>query len=130
MPDWSITITKSSGGPTQFSPDPLEATEADIVSWANETGETHQIAIEGGFITDPIESFQSSSPAFVCQGSTTYKCVVPGHSESGTIKVTALLLFALLIGIVMPPAQAQSSTPIDCGPIVGQPLQAVPEIPR
>ena len=62
MPDWSITITKPSGGPTQFSPDPLEATEADIVSWANETGETHQIAIEGGFITDPIESFIGSPP--------------------------------------------------------------------
>ena len=130
MPDWSITITKPSGGPTQFSPDPLTATEGDTVSWANETGEAHQIAVEGGFSTDLIEPFQSSSPAFVCQESTTYKCTVTGHSESGTIKVTALLLFALLIGIVAPPARAQSSTPIDCGPIVGQPLQAVPEIPR
>ena len=36
----------------------------------------------------------------------------------------------LLIGLVSPAAQAQSSTPIDCSPIIGKPLQPIPEITR
>ena len=132
MPDWSITISSSSGQ-TQFSPDPLNASASDIVSWANETDQVHQIAISGVTFTEPIKPFQSSKPAYVCSGASgstiPYNCVIPGHTEKGTIKLAALLLCALLIGFFTPAAKAQSTSgTIDCGPIVGKPLQAVPEI--
>jgi FtsP/CotA-like multicopper oxidase with cupredoxin domain len=132
MADWSINISRSSSGQTQFTDNPLNAAINDCVSWANRTNEVHQIAISGATFTEPIQPFTSSKPAYVCSGTAggtiTYKCVTPGHNETGTIKLAALLLCALLIGIFAPSLKAQSSTPIDCGPIVGKPLQDVPEI--
>ncbi|HKO55875.1 MAG TPA: multicopper oxidase domain-containing protein [Thermoanaerobaculia bacterium] len=132
MADWSINISTSSTGQTQFTDNPLNATINDSVSWANRTNEVHQIAISGVTFTEPIQPFDSSKPAYICRGtsggSIPYQCVTPGHNESGTIKLAALLLCALLAGLFSPSASAQSSTPIDCGPIVGKPLQDVPEI--
>jgi FtsP/CotA-like multicopper oxidase with cupredoxin domain len=135
MPDWSINISQSEGGQTQFSPDPLTATAADCVSWANRTNEVHQIAVSGVTFTEKIEPFTSSKPTYVCSGSAgtsiPYKCVIPGHTESGTIKLAALLLCALLVGAFGLPAKAQqSSTPIDCSSLINQPLQPVPEIAK
>src|SRR4051794_13042095 len=103
MPDWSITIK---GSPATFTPDPLGATANDTVSWANETEQTHQIAIDGVTLTEPIAPFTSSTPAFVCQTpgddpvSVTVTCVIAGHKEKGTINIApVLLLCALLIGL-------------------------------
>jgi hypothetical protein len=52
MPDFSIIIV-SSGGKTDFKPDmpdaevgqPLGAPQFSVVTWDNETGDSHQIAI-------------------------------------------------------------------------------------
>ena len=132
MSSWSITIT-TSGGKTVFSPDPLSPVEvSDDVSWANETDDVHQIAVQGVTFTEPIKPFEPSTPSYVCNGkkgdSIPYNCVIPGHTESGTIKIGALLLCALLLGFFTPSARAQDATPIDCSPVVGQPLQEVPKI--
>jgi FtsP/CotA-like multicopper oxidase with cupredoxin domain len=138
MADHSINISTSSTGQTVFTPDPLNAQAKDAVSWANRTNETHQIAIGGVTFTDKIEPFTSSSPAYVTQGasgsSTPYKCVIPGHTESGTIKIVALLMCALLLGIFAPALRAQTppaqpvTGAVDCAPIIGKPLEPVPEI--
>lgn len=132
MPDWSITITKPSTQ-TQFTPDPITASVNDTISWANETSDKHQLAINGVPFTDVINPWESSSPAYVCQASATitYTCVIPGHTETGTIKIASFLLCLLLFGLFATPARAQSSTaPVDCGPIVGKALQPIPEIGR
>jgi FtsP/CotA-like multicopper oxidase with cupredoxin domain len=135
MADKSINISTGGGsGETLFTPNPLQANANDLVSWANRTNQTHQIAISGVTFTEPIKPFTSSRPTFVVQGtagtSIPYKCVIPGHTESGTIKL-AVMLCALLIGIFSAPAQAQTSgEAIDCSPIVGKELQDVPEIKK
>ncbi|HEV7921198.1 MAG TPA: multicopper oxidase domain-containing protein [Thermoanaerobaculia bacterium] len=132
MADWSINISQPAGGQTQFSPDPLAASINDCVSWANRTDAVHQIAISGVTFTEPIQPFTSSKPTYVCQGtagsSISYKCITPGHTETGTIKLAAFLICALLLGLFGPSLKAQSGTPIDCSSIVGTPLQPVPEI--
>jgi FtsP/CotA-like multicopper oxidase with cupredoxin domain len=141
MADRSINISTASGQ-TEFTPDPLNASANDIVSWANRTNIVHQIAINGApagstpqwvTFTDKIEPFTSSSPAYVCQAtSAQYKCVIDGHTESGTINIVALLMCVLLLGIFAPALRAQTPQPvtgaIDCGPIIGKALQDVPEI--
>ena len=143
MADRSINISTSSSNQTEFTPNPLNAANADIVSWANRTNVSHQIAINGAAagappqwitFTEEIKPFTSSSPAYVCQPtSIQYKCVIPGHTESGTINIVALLLCVLLLGIFAPALRAQT-TPvtgaIDCSPIVGKALQDVPEIAK
>ena len=130
--DWSITIQQGpSSGHAKFKPDPVEANNNDVISWANETNENHQIAIDGVTFTDVIKPFESSTPAYVAQNdgddpiTVSYKCVVPGHSETGTINIApVLLLCAMLLGIFAPRAMAQSSTSaIDCSPIIGKELE-------
>ena len=136
MADRSINISTSETGKTQFTPDPANYQAKDVVSWANRTNEAHQIAISGLTFTDKIEPFTSSSPAYICPaaGPIPYKCVIPGHTESGTINIVAMLLCAFLIGMFAPAMFAQTATPptgtLDCLPIVGQPLQDVPEIAK
>jgi FtsP/CotA-like multicopper oxidase with cupredoxin domain len=132
MPDWSVTIQ---GSPATFTPEPLDVGANDTVSWANETEQPHQLAIDGVTFTEPIAPFTSSTPAYVCQNDTDppenvqviVTCVVPGHSsERGTINIApALLLCALLLGLFVPSAKAQTSTaPIaDCGGIIGKELK-------
>ncbi|MCU1229880.1 MAG: multicopper oxidase type 2 [Acidobacteria bacterium] len=133
MPAWSITILKSSTGQTQFSPDPLDAGVNDTVSWANRTDDVHQIAIDEVPFTEPVEPFTASSPAYVCKGPfpIPYKCVISGHTETGTINLLVLLTSIMIVGIFAPPAKAQQSTsPIDCSSLIGKPLQSVPEISK
>jgi FtsP/CotA-like multicopper oxidase with cupredoxin domain len=135
MASWSITITKPDST-TVFSPDPLAPVQVnDDVSWANETDDVHQIAIQGVTFTEPIQPFTPSTPAYLCQGNSgdviPYNCVIPGHKEKGTIKIGVLLLCALLLGIVTPSARAQSSpAPIDCAPLIGKELKDPPEITK
>src|SRR4051812_15233265 len=122
MADRSINISTSESGQTQFTPNPANYSVNDIVSWANRTNEDHQIAVSGVTFTEVIKPFTSSSPAYICQGtgSIPYKCVTPGHTESGTINLVALMLCALLIGIFAPAMMAQTTPPtgtLDCLPI-------------
>lgn len=50
MPDWKININNAAGGGAEFVPavagakggDPLEAMQDDLVTWANNTSQTHQ----------------------------------------------------------------------------------------
>ena len=105
--DWSITI-RVSGGSTTFDPNPQQAENSDLVSWNNRTGETHQpwpLDAEGaldpnckpgesGYLSDPIDPWSSSSPAYVCaapqQGSTTIAYGCKFHeNERGSIVVSA-----------------------------------------
>src|SRR5437588_3547742 len=103
MADRSINISTSETGKTQFTPDPANYQAKDVVSWANRTNEAHQIAISGQTFTDKIESFTSSSPAYICPaaGPISYKCVIHDN-ESGTINIVAMLLCAFLIGVFGP----------------------------
>lgn len=116
--DWSIMIV-TSGGSTQFQPDipnskpgdPLQAENADLISWNNRTGENHwPWAIDpttgepftsaaaaqdaGLYLSDEVEKWQSSSPAYVtaapASGSTTIDYICKLHDdEAGQIIVTA-----------------------------------------
>jgi FtsP/CotA-like multicopper oxidase with cupredoxin domain len=128
---------------TEFQPDPLNAAIADIVSWANRTNDSHQIAINAAAagapaqwitFTEEIKPFTSSSPAYVCQAtSIEYKCIIPNHTETGTINIVALLMCVLLLGLFAPALRAQTQPvtgAIDCGPIIGKELQMVPEIAK
>lgn len=88
---WSIMI--NGNVPAKFNPDvfgtgpgePLKAQLGDLVSWNNQTNDTHQIAVvkaDGttiSFTTEKIASFKSSTPGYV----TASADVVPG--PTGTI---------------------------------------------
>jgi len=90
--DWSIMIQGAAGATAQFVPQggapgsPLAVKPNDIVSWGNDTPETHQPwptdssynlqpAPPNPNLSDPIFAQQSSSPAYV----------VPGDAKPGTI---------------------------------------------
>lgn len=116
--NWSIVIAPSTtrGGPASFTPDlmgavtgaPLEAGNADIISWNNLTSFRHQpVALDPDgqplseadarnqklYLSDPIEPNRSSSPGFVTTALTTgdvlvinYRCAFH-RDEQGTIRV-------------------------------------------
>ena len=88
--DWSIVITPNSntGGPAEYTPDimgakagdPLQAGNADIVSWNNRTADEHQpwplgtdgkplseddAKSRGLYLSDVIPAWQSSTPGYV-----------------------------------------------------------------
>ena len=117
--DWSIMIV-TSGGSTQFQPDvpnskpgdPLQAENADLISWNNRTGQNHwPWALDpttgepftsaaaaknaGLYLCDEVEKWQSSSPAYPtaapASGSTTinYICKLHEDEATGQIIVTA-----------------------------------------
>jgi hypothetical protein len=115
--DWSITIIPS-GNAAAFQPQngeagqPQDAENSDLISWNNRTGETHQPwpatsdyqplpddQITKGsagcnYLSDPIEPWESSQPAYLCQapttGATTIYYVCKFHpDEHGTIVVNA-----------------------------------------
>jgi hypothetical protein len=91
--DWSITIVSLDGGGAAFQPDlmgakpgdPLNAGNADLISWNNRTSNEHQpwaadaryqplpesqiVKVDangnpGNYLSDPIPPWQPSSPAF------------------------------------------------------------------
>ena len=116
--NWSITIAPSAapGGPASYTPDlmgtkpgdPLQAGNADIISWNNRTDDSHQpVALDpktgkplseadakaqGLYLADVIPAYQSSRPGYVTVASTTgnvtinYICSLH-QDESGTIIV-------------------------------------------
>lgn len=109
--DWSITITPS-GQFAAFNPNPQQAQNADLVAWNNRTGETHQpwpLGQDGQpipeaditrgsagctYLSDPIDPWSSSSPAYLCQapdkGKTTIEYTCKFHPEErGSIVVSA-----------------------------------------
>lgn len=110
--DWSITITSSTPA---FDPDTQQAENTDLIAWNNRTGDTHQpwqstsdwVALPDDKITkgaagctylsDPIEPWSSSTPAYVCAAptdapSTTIYYICKNHPEDererGTIVVS------------------------------------------
>lgn len=116
--DWSIMIV-SSHGSIAFQPDvphsqpgdPLQAGDADLISWNNRTGEAHwPWAIDptteepfetaedaenaGLYLSDDVDAWQSSSPAYLTTapstGSTTINYICRHHpDETGEIIVSA-----------------------------------------
>lgn len=115
--DWSITIVPS-GTSAAFQPQngqpgqPQQATNADLISWNNRTGQKHQpwplgpdnqllpeSQITKGsagctYLSDPIDPWSSSSPAYLCQaptsGATVINYACKFHpNERGTIVVSA-----------------------------------------
>lgn len=114
--DWSIKII-TSGNSAAFQPDvpggkpnePLQAQNADIVSWNNRTPEPHQpwptetadgppiAGVKRGdpnYLADPISPWESSTPAYLCvapqTGTTTvYYCCKFHTNERGSIVVSA-----------------------------------------
>ena len=109
--DWSIRIAPD-GDTFAFDPSQQNAENSDMISWNNRTDETHQPwpadsnwepvpedqVTKGSagcsYLSDPIEPWTSSSPAYVCAapltGSTTIYYVCRYHpQEHGTIVVSA-----------------------------------------
>lgn len=117
MADWSIKIVPAeSGEGAAFAPniggygsgDPLPAQLADLVSWSNQTDDTHQpwptdsefvplseadVLPRGSanYLSDPIPGGEPSTPAYVCSEVATiyYYCRLHPtlESERGTIEV-------------------------------------------
>lgn len=115
--DWSITITPNptTGEPDEYTPDvmgakpgdPLQTSNADIVSWNNRTPDRHQpwplgpngqpltdaeAHAQGLFLSDVIQPWTPSSPGYVTSapetGTTTidYSCTIH-PDERGSIIV-------------------------------------------
>lgn len=109
--DWSIKIVPAaSGSIAEFTPDPLQAENADLVSWNNRTAESHwpwpadsaftpmseedATKIENWLSTE-IPPWESSTPAYVCpdlekgctQKTLYYVCRLHPE-EHGTIDLT------------------------------------------
>src|ERR1043165_313783 len=129
MATWSIKISGALGSAT-FDPNPLPAAANDLVSWANETDDPHQLAVEGSPITNPIAPWSSSSsslfpPPAGTETGVTYTCL-NHQGERGTITFTALLV-ALLLSFVGTAARAQT---IPCADILNKELVPIPEIRR
>jgi hypothetical protein len=117
--DWSIKIVPGAGGLAAFEPDlmgakpgdPLQTTNADLISWNNRTGQEHQpwpatsnytpllpqdvtTGPTGNYLSDPIPPWEPSTPAYLTtapsSGSTTIYYVCKNHpDEQGTIIVSA-----------------------------------------
>jgi hypothetical protein len=116
--DWSIMIVKS-GKTVSFQPDvpnsqpgePLQAGDADLISWNNRTGADHwpwaidpttgepfetAAAAQAAnlYLSDNVDAWQSGSPAFPttapATGSTTINYICRYHAnETGQIIVSA-----------------------------------------
>lgn len=89
MPDLSIRILSTDKG-TEF--DPCSAPPGALITWDNETNQSHQIAVGSGFRTDKILAGLSSRPGYIididASGTINYNCTEENHNETGTIVVT------------------------------------------
>jgi len=92
VPDFSIRILTTSKG-TEF--DPCSAPPGSLITWDNETDQSHQIAVGTVFTTSEILAGMSSRPSYIIASSATgtldYKCVIKNHDETGTIVVTPVV---------------------------------------
>ena len=88
MPDFSVRILSTDEG-VQF--DSLTSPPGALVTWDNETNETHQIAVGTTFSTDPILAGLSSRPSYIIPSNATgtidYKCITKDHTETGSIVI-------------------------------------------
>jgi FtsP/CotA-like multicopper oxidase with cupredoxin domain len=119
----NVTISGPAGQAT-FDPDDLAADRADNVCWGNETNDTHQIAVNGVAVTDPIRPWDSSTQYSV-PSSVTYTCLLHAN-ETGKITVSALIV-ALCLSFFAAPARAQH---IPCTELLNKELVNPPEIAR
>lgn len=115
--DWSVQIVSTPEGGAGFMPnlgpgskvgDPLQAQVDDIVTWGNDTEDTHQpwpvqadgitpvpypyTGLPANYLSDPIEKGGSSTPQFVVTGNVgdTIKYCCRFHpDERGQISVVA-----------------------------------------
>ena len=117
--NWSIVIAPpaTAGGAASYTPDlmgmrpgdPLQAGNADIISWNNRTPDSHQpVALDaktgkplseadakaqGLYLSDVIPPYRSSTPGYVTAASTegtitiNYICTFHPSTERGTIVV-------------------------------------------
>ncbi len=166
MPDFSIKIVPAGSGLAGFQPDlpgskvgdPLSVAPNSIVSWDNQTKDTHQIAMaDGSYTSNEILPQLTSKTDYVtpASGSISYQCT-KHKGETGSIVVQAVvpmkpitpiitLLFALALSALSAlPARAQtaasspqsSATPAPTPPPTSQipclapqqPLVRIPEI--
>jgi FtsP/CotA-like multicopper oxidase with cupredoxin domain/plastocyanin len=159
MPDFSIQIVPVAGGfgfkpdlPGSQTGDPLSCPPSSVITWANLTGETHQIQTDdSGYTSNDILPQMSVKPDYIgpaTDGSYGYHCT-KHQSEKGTIVVQAVqqmapitpivaalaaLATAALLALPMraqtpqpvpPPATATSQIPCLAE---SQPLVKIPEI--
>jgi FtsP/CotA-like multicopper oxidase with cupredoxin domain/plastocyanin len=129
MPDFSIKIVPVKPGVAGFQPDlpglnpgdPLNVAPSSLVSWTNQTNDTHQVAFDDGSYTSneilPALSSQTDYVAPSSSGSISYHCT-KHKGETGSIVVKPVvpmppitaLLFALSLSILsVLPVRAQST---------------------
>jgi hypothetical protein len=78
MPDLLVRIVSQTEGGAEFDPVSLPGTQLAGVSWANETGSTHQIRLaDGSFETQPILPDEGSRPLFVVPADATIGATIP-----------------------------------------------------
>jgi len=77
MPDWTVKIVQASAGGAKFSPSAQQTQQDDLVSWNNQTNETHQpwptdanynpldvSRSSPQYLSDPIPPKRSSRPSY------------------------------------------------------------------
>ncbi|MEO8381845.1 MAG: hypothetical protein ABI779_19445 [Acidobacteriota bacterium] len=88
-----VQIGRQASGTVSFVPQTVDISVGQSVSWANSDWEPHQPAPLSGpstaWFAEPIPSGEVSGPiTFGIAEEVLYRCVVPGHDETGTISVT------------------------------------------
>lgn len=152
MPDFSIKIVPVGTGQAGFQPDlpgskagdPLSVAPNSIVSWDNQSNDTHQVATSDGYTSNEILPQYTSQTDYVtpASGSVSYQCT-KHKGETGSIVVQAvtpmppivsLLLVVALSALSALPARAQTTpapatatSQIPCLP-AQQALVKIPEI--
>jgi FtsP/CotA-like multicopper oxidase with cupredoxin domain len=159
MADFSIKIVSAGGGLAGFQPDlpgknigdPLSVPPNSIVSWNNQTDDTHQVEmIDGSYTSNEILPKYTSRTDYItpASGSISYQCT-KHEGETGSIIVqpvvpmppigpVVLLFFALALSAFSAhPARAQATptptpTPASTNQVQclaqKQPLVKIPEI--
>jgi hypothetical protein len=108
--DWSIKIVPAASSDlAEFTPNPLQAQNSDLVSWNNRTGESHwpwpadssftpmseeDAKKQENWLSTEIPPWESSTPAYLCpdlvdcsQQTLYYVCKLHPE-EHGTIELT------------------------------------------
>jgi FtsP/CotA-like multicopper oxidase with cupredoxin domain/plastocyanin len=153
MPDFSIKIVPAGSGLAGFQPDlqgskvgdPLFVAPNSIVSWDNQTNDTHQVATSDGYTSNEILPQYTSQTDYVtpASGSVLYQCT-KHKGETGSIVVQPVvnmkpitpivtLFFALALSALSAlPVRAQTTSPTPTSQIPclapQQPLVKIPEI--